>query len=208
MTELYLVKTSELEIDETILFTFPKERQKRIRQALKVEKAKQLYASTLLLKRVLNRYEKTLEDVKIDSFGKPYISGMYFNSSHSGSYVALAISAEEVGVDIQEQASISPMAAQLFLGENHEDSTYIWCRKEAFLKCVGCGWNDKDASCQSVMNSEIVYQNSSYFLRDINVLENYNLSICEKNKRHDFSIKEVSKNELSNPNFIENERKK
>ncbi len=198
MAELYLLKTSELEIDAKRLLQFPKERQERIQSALKKEKAQQLYGATLLLTYVLNQHGKRIEDVQRKENGKPYLDqSFYFNLSHSQSYVALVIEKDEVGIDLQEKNLISPKAAQLFLGEWYQDPSYVWCRKEAFLKCLGSGWKDKNALKEDVLNKEVNYENTQYYFFDLPILDHYDLSICSKNKLKEISIKEVSIDELT-----------
>ncbi len=197
MAELYLLKTSEMEIDANKLSQFSKERQERIQHALKKEKAQHLYASELLLRYVLNRYGKKREDVQINAQGKPYLDDpFFFNISHSQSYLALVVSQEEVGVDLQAKTAISPQAAQVFLGEIYSNPSFVWCRKEAFLKCLGCGWADKKAIKQDIFQDEIRYEKHSYYFKDFSILDGYDLSVCMKNTFEDFLIQEVSKNEL------------
>lgn len=85
--------------------------------------------------------------------GKPYFADEtlpFFNISHAGGFVVLAVSDREVGVDIQNmrsQREIS-MAERFFSGEESravsEDETRelfykLWSRKEALGKCTGEG---------------------------------------------------------------------
>lgn len=85
-----------------------------------------------------------------DEMGKPYLEGnpLYFNVSHSGEYLALAVSCFPVGVDIQETRPIregmyrkvvQPME-QCLIGEDREkDFLRLWALKESFVKAEGRG---------------------------------------------------------------------
>ena len=203
---LYVLETTDFNISNDILDMLPTERQIRINKAIKIEKAKQLYASSLLLGYILDKYGKKFDDIKLLESGKPYIKdGPYFNVSHSGKYVVIAVDLEDIGVDIQEKTTVSEAAAKMFLGDdsdlnmalrNEYYHSYIWCRKEAFLKCLGVGWNGKRESDVSILCNKIEYNASSYFLTDYFVSEDYFLTLCEKNEHKDFAIEEVSKLEL------------
>ena len=76
--------------------------------------------------------------------------GLYFNISHSGDYVTLAISDSEVGCDIQELRSYNPRVAgrnycqretELIECSLSEDEVFIrlWALKESVLKYTGKG---------------------------------------------------------------------
>lgn len=91
----------------------------------------------------------------------------------------------------------------MFLGDDSDLSItqrneyyYIWCRNEAFLKCLGVGWNGKTESKVSISCNKIEYHVSSYFLTYYFISEDYFLTLCEKNEHKDFAVEEVSKLEL------------
>lgn len=202
---LYVCKIDDVSINAEAFDNLPTVRQCRIKQAIKPEKAAQLYVSSLLLGYVLNQYGKKLDDVKVTESGKPYLEDNFqFNVSHSGQYAVIAVSENVVGVDVQEKKRISSAAAKLFLNEDALNSdlqndyyySYIWCRKEAFLKCLGVGWNGKRAAKASVLKNEIEFEENQYFLTDYLISDNYFLSLCEKNNHEAFVVKEVSKHEL------------
>lgn len=90
-----------------------------------------------------------------ESKGKPYISHVswHYNLSHSGDYVALAISDAPVGIDIQEKRPYTDSLVKRFFSEA-EAAAYesllpatdretlfftLWCRKEAYGKLLGTG---------------------------------------------------------------------
>lgn len=203
---LYICEITNVDIDANILGMIPEDRRNRIMQAVKHEKAKQLYIASLLLGFVLSQYDKAFEDIKTTKNGKPYVEfGPCFNVSHSGKYVVVAIANKEIGVDIQKKILISNAIAKSFLCieenvilplEDKYYQTYIWCRKEALLKCLGTGWNKEDVSEISVLDSKIEYNGIKYYLTDYAILENYFLTLCEKDIHKEFSIREVSKCEL------------
>lgn len=85
-----------------------------------------------------------------DEMGKPYLkdSELHFNVSHSGEYLAIAISEQPVGIDIQETKTIKegmyrkvvqPQEQQLIGKERQKDFLRLWSLKESFVKAVGKG---------------------------------------------------------------------
>lgn len=189
-----------------LLHHLPEARRQRVSHALRREKALQLYSASLLLGYVLHAYGKTPEDVQLTPEGKPYLAdGPCFNLSHSGQYVALALDQSPVGVDLQEKKPLSHRAATLFLGldatqsagEDTTANTAVWCRKEAFLKCIGLGWNGTRAAKLRVNADRLLYEKQEYFLRDYPILEDYFLTLCTVGSQKDFEIREVGKDELA-----------
>lgn len=84
--------------------------------------------------------------------GKPYLEkeDIFFNISHSGDYVAVAISSENIGVDIEKLRRNKMQVARRFFSEEEihalqttttpdEDFTRLWSLKEAYLKYAGSG---------------------------------------------------------------------
>ena len=77
--------------------------------------------------------------------GKPYFAnGPYFNISHSGDYVVMAIADKEVGIDIEEnRPKDMTMLLKIFneaeskMIKEHADFYYLWCAKESLIKCIG-----------------------------------------------------------------------
>ena len=84
--------------------------------------------------------------------GKPYFNNgeQFFSLSHSGCFVACAISDKPVGVDIQQVRAYRPATAERILNESEnlilQNSTdkektfcYLWAKKEAVAKKRGGG---------------------------------------------------------------------
>ncbi len=105
-----------------------------------------------ILADVLKRDYKIEECPEIlrDDMGKPYLEGnpLHFNVSHSEEYLAIAVSEEPVGVDIQEPKNIKDgMYRKVvqseeteLIGENRQqDFLRLWTLKESFVKAEGKG---------------------------------------------------------------------
>ena len=103
------------------------------------EKALKLANEIDQIRSLLSSYLKNLlseEELLKNENGKPYFAnGPYFNISHSGRYVLMAVSTSEVGVDIEEikNRDMSSLV-RIF---NDSDFYYLWCAKESLIKCMG-----------------------------------------------------------------------
>lgn len=80
--------------------------------------------------------------------GKPYFEDipLYFSISHSGDYVLLAVSGQEIGADIQKMRDfqVEKLASRFFAPEESEQKDEagffrLWVRKEAWGKLTGQG---------------------------------------------------------------------
>ena len=85
-----------------------------------------------------------------DEMGKPYFTEgkLQFNVSHSGEYLAIAISENPVGVDIQEPKQVKdgmfkkvvqPKEQSLIGADSQKDFLRLWTLKESFVKAEGKG---------------------------------------------------------------------
>ena len=99
-----------------------------------------------LLKKVLD--EKQIKDeIVYNSYGKPYLKNneLYFNISHSDCYTVLAISNQEIGVDIEKVTMRKKVidkicnAKEKKLIKSEEDFTIMWVKKESYVKYLGIG---------------------------------------------------------------------
>ena len=98
---------------------------------------------SLISSYLVNQLSK--EELQKNPMGKPYYpNGPYFNISHSGRYVVMAIANQEVGVDIEEnvEKQIDVLLklfneAEIKMIKEHADFYYLWCAKESLIKCMG-----------------------------------------------------------------------
>lgn len=109
-------------------------------------------AGGLLMQKVFGR--DLLEKIQFNEYGKPYIENeSYFNLSHSGDYVVLAVDDKPVGVDIEQkkERGFEGIAKLSFHEKEQEtlriradkaDTFYsIWTLKESYMKQKGRGFN-------------------------------------------------------------------
>ena len=112
------------------------------------EKALRYKSEKDQMRSLLSSYLKNLlskEEILYKEKGKPYFkNGPYFNVSHSGKYVVMAIADQEVGVDIEEnvQKDMSSLIrifndAEAKVIKEYSDFYYLWCAKESLIKCMG-----------------------------------------------------------------------
>ena len=122
------------------------------------------------------------QEFACNEYGKPYLlnySDVHFNISHSGQYVACAVSDKSVGIDIQKISEYNPAIAkrvctgkELKQIENCTDKSSefikLWTQKEAVLKMYGTGIANADI--KNCLNNQNVQSER---------IENYWLSVAE-----------------------------
>lgn len=157
--EIYLVKVNS-PIDENtfqcLLKFVRSEKQERILKQKIKQNADNMLVGEILTKVVI---KKTFDlDISQQEFvytecGKPYLPDypdVHFNISHSGEYVACAVSDKPIGVDIQKIGKYNSDVANRVCNENElkqikngsdkaSEFTRLWTQKEAVLKMYGTG---------------------------------------------------------------------
>lgn len=79
------------------------------------------------------------KEIKKGPFGKPYLKGgPFFNLSHSGGFLALAIGEQELGLDLEAPRKIRHRGF-IQEGEEQMDPLTLWVVKESFMKFTGEG---------------------------------------------------------------------
>lgn len=116
---------------------------------------------------------------------KPYVDDIKFNVSHCGDLVLIAVSQNDVGIDIEfnkrdfEFKSLLDLTfnqKEINLIENSVDSTsvffWLWTRKEALLKATGEGIID-EMNQLSVLDDNIFRLNKMHHLYSFEVNNEY-----------------------------------
>lgn len=135
------------------------EEQSRLAQ-YRFEKDAKLFASgRSALRQQLSHYLGTKAiQLKTTAYGKPYLenSSLQFNLSHSEPWLACAFCLQTpVGIDIETMRPFDEMDGVISNCFSVREQAYVnqgppvgkiarfwrlWCRKEACLKALGCGW--------------------------------------------------------------------
>lgn len=113
----------------------------------KIDDSLRCLGGYILLTKMIGEFSE--EDVCYNENGKPSISGKpFFNISHSGDYVIVAVHEKEVGVDIQMfRENALKVAPKVFSKEEIEWMNLdpisrfhiLWSQKESVVKLLGTG---------------------------------------------------------------------
>ena len=114
MAQIYFLKYREINDGqfEELLPLVSEERRQKVKRYADIDKKRQSLFAKLLLRAVLCRKFKIAnEDLKFsaDAHGKPFfenIDNVYFSVSHTSSGVAVAVSEDEIGVDIEKVRAV------------------------------------------------------------------------------------------------------
>ena len=146
---IYLLEIHSLSLlSDQITKLLPEERRTRtMRYVRQPDRLRSLGAGFLI--EYIRRQHRAGE-LHFTELGKPYFPrGPHFNLSHSGQYVAMAVSDHPVGIDIEEIHPVKDSLIQILHPEEiayinrQEDASRaffrLWTRKESLMKCTGQG---------------------------------------------------------------------
>ncbi len=148
--------------------TFEPARLDRIERCTNAREKTTLIATGVLLQAALKRFGVSTADIDYKEHGKPFIKGkedLFFNISHSGNFIMIAVSGQEIGIDIQKPVPYKEALVNKIL--NYEERTThaddlvkhlnrIWAIKEAYTKLTGEGISKEF--------SEITYEENDFSL--------------------------------------------
>lgn len=149
-----------------------------------------------ILRQILSRFVG-LAPAQISYFKtankKPSIKGIHFNSSHSKQYIAIAISADPIGIDIefyQEDFDFSDLINNCFSAEEssfinaettmQQNFYTLWTRKEALIKATGEGIVEALNQIPSLFNT-LERENSLFNINTVQ-WQNSTLSVASSAK--------------------------
>ena len=142
-----------------------------------------------------------------DDMGKPYFDkcALHFNVSHSGEYLAIAVSEFPVGVDIQEPKQIKDGMFRKFvreeeaglIGDNKQrDFLRLWTLKESFVKAEGKGLRISLKDYYFLKEKEEYFVNCSgqrmpwTFNIEETLIPEYFVSVCGMEKEVSWIVKQ------------------
>ncbi len=126
------------------------ERKEKCLRYLKADDRKRSLGAGLIMNSVLKDFN-CQGDVTVKENGKPEVSGVFFNVSHSGDYVIGVASDVPVGCDIEKMAPAPLNVADRFFCSsetdyitscNDKDFAFwqMWTLKESYVKMTGEGF--------------------------------------------------------------------
>ena len=127
-------------------------RQEKIRRCQSASGRIQSLGAGLLLKKILEEYQISQDQIRIGEHGKPEAEGFCFNLSHTNGFVICAVGERPVGCDAEKIKKAPAKIARRYFtanecsylerwGQSAYDETFfrIWTAKEAYLKMTGEG---------------------------------------------------------------------
>ena len=210
MIKLACCNVDDLNLPE-VYRLLPEERKNKV-DNFRFQKDKKLSAGAyLLLDKLLKEENITRPVFKTFQYDKPYIANhenIHFNLSHSGTFVACAVSDRQIGADIE----YNDPQIDLDIAKNYfHDSEYVnimnaeipsdeffryWVLKESYMKYTGLGFQlDLNSFEIMIINDEISLKddtdNLNFSLFDI---DNYKMAVCSHYPVDNYS--EYSVNDL------------
>lgn len=144
--------------------------------------------------------------------GKPYAENtgnVFFNISHSGNWVVVAVSDNPVGVDVEKMRKVPEGVAYRFFSEPEkqmldkaEDDIEkahifftLWTLKESFIKAIGKGLTKSLCSFTIIKNGEAGYElipdaeTSGFYLHSYTFQSDYKLAACSGDNDFDKTVR-------------------
>ena len=192
-TKIYIASLSDYS-DEKINESYELIKDKFITDS-KISCRKESLIGRLLLDKAMRNLDAGEYTVIYSGNEKPVLeskSGLYFNISHSGDYVTVAVSDKQVGCDIQEIRPYNPKVAgrnycerETVLIENSDNKAEVfirmWALKESILKFTGKGLSGGLSSYDfSPYSDKEAFEafGCSFYVKKI---ENTYFALCHKN---------------------------
>lgn len=204
MPQIFYCDIAKLDpLYDEILCRLPKERRQKAEKLLH-KKDKLLSAAAGLM--VIKIFGKdAFEKIVYNEHGKPFFEhGKSFSVSHSGRFSVIAVSDDDIGVDIEERETINPALEkrcfkedeQAFAKMSTDDFLRVWTAKESVLKLLGTGfsYSPKNFSVLSLSEEhEINGKKLRFFCSEI---EKTPLTAAFCGKEDNFEIREFLPEDL------------
>ena len=178
MAVVYILNANNLSTDLSLYENIDKNRLEKINKSSNILFKKEQLGSSILLNDILENYffmDTTKVEYIYNEFGKPYIkdSNLYFSLSHSNGVIALAVSKEEIGLDIELIKDVKDNLAHKVMNEAEyniykglsktDKISYfyeVWTSKEAYVKKLGSALT---------LNPSNINIDSDVILKNINI---------------------------------------
>ncbi len=182
---IYILPTSLVQEKRAFVLSFiDKKRKEKAERYIKEKDQLLSLGAGFLLKKYLPEGE-----VEESAAGKPYLpNGPFFNLSHSGEHVVLAVHpSREVGIDIERIDETKLDAIRFVLNEREGAPTdletlfRIWSNKESLVKCISTGLKSMKSMDGLPLEGERIIDVQRYYVKSM-VFHGYSLSVSRKGK--------------------------
>lgn len=220
MIKIYFLKVDPLSLQKypRLVSYISEEKRRKIDVYRNINDALQsVYGELLIRTVIIKKFNLKNEDILIskNEYGKPFVrnkQSFSFNISHSGEWVAIAVSNQSVGIDIEkivldvDAEAIIPYCSEsernyLYKKRSQDRGFYfyqLWTTKESFVKYIGQGLHYPLETVESLsgnrvkgMNDEIAFVNRFVWIN------NYQVSICTEEKKKLY-VKKVDLQTINN----------
>ncbi|MEC0231014.1 4'-phosphopantetheinyl transferase family protein [Paenibacillus alba] len=161
-------------------------RRNKIGKCLQKKQQQRMTIGNVLLRYALHQgfgTEAGLSRIGYSPYGKPWLCErpeLFFNISHAGEWVTVALGSREVGIDVEIQdprfaklaeCILSPSELRDFQGTQDQEAYLCrrWVMKESFVKMIGLGLACPLTSVSFAMISHqdafTMYEDQGYFCR-------------------------------------------
>ncbi|MBQ6876930.1 MAG: 4'-phosphopantetheinyl transferase superfamily protein [Oscillospiraceae bacterium] len=188
---------------EECIFLLPEKRKEKAERIINKNEALLSAVSGLMIKKVLGITDDDL--IFYNEHGKPFLKkGPFFNVSHSRRYAVLAVSEDEIGIDVEMHQNPNERLMERCFTEDEkafaklstEKFLRIWTAKEAVLKFLGTGFSFSSKNFSVLPLSEeheIKGRKMRFFCGNINEAP-FTAAFCGKDD--DFKILEFQPEDL------------
>lgn len=198
MAVVYILNANKLTTDISKYTNLDKRRLEKIKKSTNQLFIKEQLGSNLLLNDILeNNYFKDINllEYVYNESGKPYLKddNLYFSLSHSNGIVALTVSKEEIGLDIELIKPVKDSVAKRIMNDReyniyssldkNKKVTYfyeVWTSKEAYVKKLGTTISLNPSNIEideDILIKRIIIDNNEYILA---VTNSMSLTIDER----------------------------
>lgn len=183
------------------------ERREQVLRYLNPEDKARCLAAGLMMSFVLGITDASR--IRYNLYGKPFLSdsSVYFNLSHSGDYIVLAVDEKEVGIDIEKIETYSDgIAKKCFVPEEYsllkhrkEDNLFyaLWTAKESVMKACGKGLQmpPESFSVLPVEDGPHLIDGKIWFLSRL-IHDSHQICVASEKQISEMNIIYLSKSEL------------
>jgi len=214
--EVWLVDLDQHTKDEEFYFSILSDEEKaRALRFVTKQLTSRYVISQGALRTILGKYTNQKVEYTFGPYKKPYLanSSLQFNLSHSHDKALIAISDEEVGVDIEkinrqvleknlETSLLSEQELKIFesipLDVRPEVFYFAWTNKEALLKLAGVGLYKPMTEFQVLLHhsdspSMILFEDKQYYVKSFRPWPEFIAAVATAKQHFDLAYKTFAK---------------